>query len=212
MYEIYINEHHFILTNEEERRNAVWTEKQDLLIAKYRTKKSLFQYIDMLEKSTENKSVLIWSKDLEALKKDFFSLYKVVPAGGGVVENSKGEWLFIFRNGVWDLPKGKMEKGESIAETAVREVQEETGLQKVELGKKIIETYHTYFNRKGKRCIKHSFWYYMKTKDQLLIPQAEEGIEKAVWIHPNEYETGNFEPIYANIVLVLNAAKSIKNS
>lgn len=206
MYEIYINEHHFVLTNKQGKDNFLSEKKGDVLVAKHRTKKSLFQYIDLLEKSKEEKCVLIWSEGLQKLKDDFFDLFKVVPAGGGVVHNDKGECLYIFRNGVWDLPKGKMEKGETMEETALREVQEETGLVNLKLISKLTETYHTYLNRKGKRCIKHSYWYFMETTDKELVPQAEEGIEKVLWIDPVAFKNGNYKPIYQNIILVLNEA------
>src|SRR5688572_17505925 len=82
--------------------------------------------------------------DLEALRKAFFKKFQVVPAAGGLVVNESGQWLFIYRRGKWDLPKGKLDKRESPEKAAVREVEEETGLHDVQLQHKIVDTYHTY--------------------------------------------------------------------
>jgi 8-oxo-dGTP pyrophosphatase MutT (NUDIX family) len=89
-----------------------------------------------------------------------------------------------------------------MATTAIREVQEETGIENVVLGDLIMETFHTFYNRKGKRCIKRSYWYRMETEDVELSPQLEEDIEQAVWID-KETLLGK-RPIYKNIVDVLN--------
>ncbi len=78
---------------------------------------------------------ILWDQDLEKLKKAFFKLFKPVTAAGGLVENEKGEVLLIFRRGKWDLPKGKLDPGETIEQCAVREVEEETGLKNIELKK-----------------------------------------------------------------------------
>ena len=81
---------------------------------------------------------------LEELKKAFFKKFTIVQAAGGMVKNEKNETLLIFRRGKWDLPKGKLDKGESLEECAVREVEEETGLKNVKLVSPLIITYHTY--------------------------------------------------------------------
>src|SRR4249919_1544763 len=84
----------------------------------------------------------------------------IIKAGGGLVKNEKKEILFMFRRGKWDLPKGKLDPGESIEECAVREVVEETGLKKVELKHFLVTTYHTY-TENGKHILKESHWYNM---------------------------------------------------
>src|SRR6185369_1375331 len=104
-------------------------------------------------------------------------------AAGGLVTNDNNQLLMIFRRGKWDLPKGKLDKGETIEECAVREVEEETGLKNVQLGALIGITYHEYFDRwLKKQAIKESHWYKMKVSGETtLIPQMEEDITEITW-------------------------------
>lgn len=105
----------------------------------------------------------------------------VVEAAGGLVYNQKRKVLFIHRNSKWDLPKGKIEKGESIQEAAIREVEEETGVQDLVIRKFIAKTYHV-FKRNDKFKLKITYWYEMFTEyDGKLIPQENEGIKKVKW-------------------------------
>lgn len=125
---------------------------------------------------------IIWSPDLEKLKKSFFKHFVQIEAAGGIVQNDKKEILFIFRRGKWDLPKGKMEKKETPEECAKREVEEETGVSGLVLKKKIGETFHTY-DEFGKHILKISHWFYFNCKnEQQLQPQTEEDITETRWI------------------------------
>ncbi len=128
--------------------------------------------------------VLIWRR--------YRKQYKLVIAGGGLVKNAKEKILFIFRNGSWDLPKGKAEYAELIAETALREVKEECGLLNLILSDHLIDTYHTY-DLKGSRKLKKTSWFLMHSDDKELIPQTEEGITKIKWVKEEK-----MEKIYAN--------------
>ena len=112
--------------------------------------------------------------------------------------NTNKELLVIYRRGSWDLPKGKIDPGETKEEAAVREIQEETGLQTVELGKLICSTYHTYKDKKGNRILKLTHWFEMHTTEIALIPQAEEDIEVAEWQKPETFLAGDF-PMYSSI-------------
>jgi ADP-ribose pyrophosphatase YjhB (NUDIX family) len=133
-------------------------------------------------KKEEFHAGVLWHSDLEMLKKTFFKNFKVIEAAGGIVQNDKKEILFINRLGKWDLPKGKIEKGEKEAETAVREVIEETGVNKLHLKKKIGETYHVY-DQFGKHFLKISHWYYMTCSSaQVLTPQTIEYITEVKWV------------------------------
>ena len=124
--------------------------------------------------------------DLEALKKIFFKKFTLVQAAGGLVLNENKEILLIFRRGKWDMPKGKLEKGEKLEACAVREVEEETGLKKIKLVSSLTITYHTY--HEGTRYIlKESHWFIMKIKgEQTMIPQTTEDILELRWIKANE--------------------------
>ena len=118
--------------------------------------------------------------------KNFCSHFTTLEAAGGLVQNAVGDWLFIYRNGMWDLPKGKLEKGESIGECAVREVAEECGITKPTIVRQLATTYHTY-TLKGQRILKPTYWFLMKSTDvSELIPQTEEGITEVKWVSTDE--------------------------
>lgn len=108
---------------------------------------------------------------------------KKIVAAGGLVKNEKGEILMMFRRGFWDLPKGKLDKGENIETCAIREVQEETGLQNVQLISFLCKTYHEYFDKWiNEDVVKETWWYAMKSSStETLTPQTEEDIEQLIW-------------------------------
>lgn len=109
------------------------------------------------------------------------SLTKVVEAAGGVVKNSEGKILLIFRNGKWDLPKGKIEKGETPQKAAVREVEEECGISGLKISRELPPSYHTYKDG-DKLILKKTHWFEMTTSDNSkLVPQHEEGITRVEW-------------------------------
>lgn len=133
-------------------------------------------------KKDEFHAGVLWNTDFENLKKAFFKNFTLIEAAGGIVQNNDKELLFILRLGKWDLPKGKIEKGESPEVCAIREITEETGINKLTLKKKIGETYHSY-NEFGKNFLKISHWYYVTcSASQEPVPQAEENITAVKWI------------------------------
>lgn len=133
-------------------------------------------------KKEEFHAGVLWHADLEELKKAFFKNFTVIEAAGGIVQNSNKEILFINRLGKWDLPKGKIEKGEKTDECARREVTEETGTKDLTIKKKIGETYHVY-DEFGKHFLKLSHWFYMTCPArQELTPQTEEHITEVKWV------------------------------
>ena len=196
MYKIYINGNLIVLATPEAAKE--FKQSKSVLVTRYISKKRfLFQYIDALENPSVNKTIILYCKDLEQLKEDFFGRYKNSISAGGIVFNDKNEVLMIQRRGYWDMAKGRMEKGETKPETAVREVMEETGLQNIELQEFITTTYHTFKNKKGKRYLKISHWFKMKSNDNDLKPQTEEDIEKVVWMSLED--ALKLKPIYKNI-------------
>lgn len=204
MYKIYIGEVPILLVAKEDSKKYRTGNIRDMLVEHTpKRRKKLHQYIDNLEKGTKTfDSIIVYAEDLEQLKEDFFSIYKIHKAGGGLVFNELGQVLAIFRGGYWDLPKGKQDPGESIEQTAVREVQEETGLKNLDLGSFICDTFHTYEGKSGQRMLKWSSWFKMTTKDKDLVPQKEEDIELAVWLDIEDLKQK--KPIYKNILEVLN--------
>jgi 8-oxo-dGTP pyrophosphatase MutT (NUDIX family) len=115
---------------------------------------------------------------------------KTVVAGGGLVKNSSREFLLIFRRGKWDLPKGKLDAGETIETCAIREIQEETGISNLKIVKKMPETYHLFVNSNSEIILKKCCWFEMETTDeQSLKPQFEEDILEAVWCSKEKIKT-----------------------
>ena len=132
-------------------------------------------------------NLIIWSGEgYKDLKKDFFSLFKIVEAAGGIVKNERGEILTIFRNGKWDLPKGKIDKKETHKEAALREVKEETGLKTVRIISPLITTYHIYV-RKERLVLKPTYWFEMFAESSnKLKPETKENISIATWVDAEE--------------------------
>ncbi len=119
----------------------------------------------------------------------FASSYKLISAAGGIVRNNSGDILFIFRNAVWDLPKGKVEKYETPEQSALREVIEETGLSALSIKTKLPCTYHTY-TENNIDILKRTHWFEMiAERNEKFIPQKEEGITEIKWVNYNNTES-----------------------
>lgn len=144
---------------------------------------------------------LIGKKEKKLLKKFLKKLPNIV-AGGGKVINSKGEILFIYRNDKWDLPKGKVEGKESIEETSLREVEEETNVTGLKIIKPLETTYHI-FKRNGRHKIKITYWFEMTSDyNGKLEPQVEEGITQVKWLNQQQTKEA-MENSYANIKILV---------
>ena len=140
---------------------------------------------------------LIGKKEEKLLKKALKLLPNVV-AGGGKVYNDKGEVLFIYRNKKWDLPKGRIEKKESIEEGSLREVEEETGVKGLKIVKPLQLTYHI-FKRNGRYRIKITHWFEMYSEyNGKLVPETSEGITKVKWLNEKKIKKA-LKKSYANI-------------
>lgn len=192
MYKVFVNDKPLFLTNE----IAKETDFQLFLLESV----DIEQLIVKMFNNKIKKAYLYYPDEKEILKKVKEKI-PVCKAGGGLVYNTKGEVLFIYRNGKWDLPKGGKEKGEEIDLTAMREVEEETGVGKLKIKDKLQKTYHV-FKRNGKYKLKITHWYSMTTTfDGVLIPQANEGIEKVAWLNPEQVQEA-LKNSYENIKLL----------
>ena len=139
---------------------------------------------------------------------EFQSKYKIIEAAGGVVfQESTNALLMMYRRGSWDLPKGKIDEGETKEIAAVPEVIEETGLKNVERKELLYTSFHTYMSPKEKRILKPTYWYKMITPDMVFEPQYEEDIEKMEWIiDPRSFINNPMNVVYSNINDVVRIA------
>jgi ADP-ribose pyrophosphatase YjhB (NUDIX family) len=154
----------------------------------------------MIHEMAEDKihAAVFYHPDLEELKKAFYKKFTIVQAGGGLVRNDKDEVLMIFRRGKWDLPKGKLDDGETLEDCALREIKEETGLKDVSLVSPLMITRHTY--HEGARFIlKESHWFNMKAPgEQQLTPQLAENIQDIKWVRTKDlgkYKANSFPSV-----------------
>lgn len=193
MYKVFVNDKPLFLTNKIEKE----TDFQLFLLDSVDIDKIIIKYFQ----NKIQKAFLYHPNEKEILKK-IKEKIPVQKAGGGLVYNAKGEVLFIFRNGKWDLPKGGIEKNEGIEETAIREVEEETGVTGLTITRKLQKTYHI-FKRNGKYRLKITHWFEMQTNfEGEAIGQLEEGIEKVVWLSKSQIPEA-LENSYENIRLLI---------
>lgn len=176
MYKVFFNDRSIILGSKpenfsENHPHSFYVEDENQLIV------CVAKFID----NEAVKHVFIYADDPEKIFRSFKKLFHRIDAAGGIVRNNNGDYLVIKRLGLWDLPKGKLEKGEKKKEGAMREVIEECGLSKVEITGKLPSTWHSY-TRKGKRMLKRTYWYEMYSEDVQLTPQTEEDITEVRWV------------------------------
>jgi len=192
MYKVFVNNRPLFLTNKIEKE----TDFQLFLLNSV----DIEQLVIKIFKNKIHKAFLYHPDEKEILT-TLKSRVPVEKAAGGLVYNKRGEILFIFRNGKWDLPKGGVEKKEKKKEAAMREVEEETGVGKLKITEKLEKTYHI-FKRGGKFKLKITHWYKMESSfSGTPTPQIEENIEKAVWVKPEDIPT-LLQNSYENIKLL----------
>ena len=155
----------------------------------FENKKTLAKRLERFEKSDDECLYLIHN-NIDELFGYVAPCFKYIEAAGGLVTLPDGRLLLIKRLGKWDLPKGKAEKGESLQETAIREVMEECGLKtSPEITGEPLHTYHTY-HRNGAHVLKHTAWFAMRYEggDKTLHPQYDEDITEAVWMSADQLD------------------------
>ncbi len=203
IYKIYIN-HTVVLLKHTEDLTIHDIKKDGSLVIKYTGKPvHLLKYISLLEKPNEIQNIIFHYEDFKKLKNDFKAHFTQIEAGGGLVKNEKDEFLFIFRRGSWDLPKGKIDRGETKKEATLREITEETGAKRLKIVNKLMVTRHTYRGNVGRRYIKKTHWYLISTERQTLKPQVNEDIEKAEWMTLTSFFNVK-RHVYPNILDVIH--------
>ncbi len=183
MYKVFVNNRPVILTaNPDKYKDSAFPK------VRFENRKQMEKLLSDFEKDETKTGLILFHYDMDELY--YFlrrnSIY--IAAAGGVIRNEKGEVLFIFRKGKWDLPKGKIDEGELPVDAAVREVEEECGLKRIKVGERLPATYHTYWEGE-KRVLKKTYWFKMVTNyEGKLTPQLEEDITEVRWLKKEEIE------------------------
>lgn len=192
MYKVFVNDKPFFLTNQILKE----TDFQLFLLESTDIKKLVIKMFN-----NKIKKCYLYYPDEKIMFKKLKEKIPVQRAGGGLVYNAQGEVLFILRNGKWDLPKGGKEKREKMKHAAMREVEEETGVNGLVIKRKLQKTYHI-FKRNGVYKLKITHWFEMYTDYQgIPVGQAEEGIEQVAWLNPAQIKEA-LKNSYENIKLL----------
>ncbi|RXM67193.1 NUDIX hydrolase [Chryseobacterium sp. CH1] len=201
MYKVFVNEKKLLISKHPEE-----LEKK----LGYESFTTLEIALDLLENTSVNE-LNVYGENIDEIWQEFQKLFRIIEAAGGLVLKPEGEMLFIRRLGKWDLPKGKMEKGESREESAVREIEEETGLRDVELVQFINTTYHIYIERNGEKILKCTHWFEMNFNgEDTSKPQIEEGITEVAWKNTTQIEDEVFPSTFKNIKLIVKEFWALK--
>ena len=192
MYKVFLNRFQINLTS----KTKVLDKTNTFLLVSIEQK-------EIIKNLRKHKKINLFHSRKSELLKIFKSKIKVIFASGGIVENSKKQILFIHRKGKWDLPKGKAEKNETIRETALREVTEETGIKRLRIRKFYTNTFHLVRNN-GLYFLKETSWFLMYSDyEGKLIPQDEEGIKSVKWKNLKQVKKIK-EKTFKNIKIILD--------
>lgn len=203
MYKVFVNEKKFSIEAQasSEVKNLLFEDSTTFEIA-----------LDLLL-NTSTPNITVYGEEPEMIWQKFAAHHKRVSAAGGIVQRENGDILFIKRLGKWDLPKGKVEPGETLPDAAVREVMEETELDRLEIQYFIDTTFHMYREKTGQMVLKDTNWFKMKflgTKEAK--PQIEEGITEVSWKNREGIENEVFKNTFQNIHLILEQMRTAEAS
>ena len=175
MYKVFVNKTPIVLIE-----NMETSSKKKRLIVPFKDGRQLANIVWELESGKSKTPVYVTHFDIDELWACFVNQFRYVQAAGGMVFNDKNEFLVIFRNGRWDLPKGHLKKGERPEYGGIREVEEECGIEELEITTPLATTFHMY--ERGGMVLKKTFWYLMTSNySKELTPQTEEGIDLVEW-------------------------------
>lgn len=199
MYKVFVNEKVICFTKAVENFDAF----ENALILRFFHKELSEFLIDLLLNGKRIETIFIVVDKPDMAFEQFQLHFKMMDAAGGLVKNAEGAYLFIHRLFKWDLPKGKLEKGESPEEGAMREVEEECGVNGLSISKELTSTYHIY-ELKGEMVLKRTHWFEMETAFQGdLIPQVEEQITAVKWMTKSEIGQLVLTNTYASLLDII---------
>jgi len=194
MYKVFVNEKVICFTNNEENCNQF-----DQKLVLHFFSREYIPFLLLLLNGEDKKNIVIVVADYEVAFKEFQKYFKIIRAAGGIVSNKNNEKLFIYRLDKWDLPKGKIEKGEEIKTAAIREIEEECGITDLTILKQLQDTYHVY-SFKDQLILKQTYWFELTSSySGELVPQLEEDITKVEWLTDADIENKVLANTYASI-------------
>jgi len=174
----------------------------------WKGKQTMLEALENISKDSI-KRINVYSRDTEISFLQLASQFKVRHAAGGFVKNHLSRYLFIYRRKNWDLPKGKMDDGESPAETAIREVKEECGLNKLSIISRLPDTLH-FYPENGKNILKRTHWFLIRTDETKITVETEEDIEDFAWLEKEKIMDHISPNVFPNILeLVKNCFDQI---
>ncbi|MCB2208492.1 MAG: NUDIX domain-containing protein [Bacteroidetes bacterium] len=180
MYKVFYNDRAILLAEKAEDIPKNFQKEQ------VKNKQELFTFLDSYFSIQPAYDVVVVGYHVSAMMDNLTTYFKFIKAAGGLVKNSDDEFLFIKRWGTWDLPKGKVEKNESLEMAAIREVEEETNVGGLMVQKRLEDTFHVY-RLEETICLKQTAWYFMVADGHRTPkPQMNEGITDVVWLDKEE--------------------------
>lgn len=210
MIKIYIHNKPLFLTDKLTEELEDYLHQSETIFLDVCTPASIKTMLMKMEKPEFYQGVFLHN-DVQVLLQAFKKQVNVIAAAGGLVHTSQNELLLIHRLGKWDLPKGKLDEGETLEACALREISEETGVEGLSVEASLPTTYHTYYQN-GKNTLKKSHWYLLGASSKAtLVPQTEENIEQCIWVPLSEIQP-YIDGAFPSIADVLRAGIEILQS
>ncbi|MGB4900418.1 MAG: NUDIX domain-containing protein [Saprospiraceae bacterium] len=206
-YKIWVNKAWIVWMKPDEFKSFKFSKVSVYILLQDPGSEMIKSYLDQLLAGTLHHQVVIVTKKIKQSWDTLLQRYPLILAAGGMVRRKKDhKYLFIYRRGWWDLPKGKLDDGENFRRAAVREVREEVGLDTIIL-KRMQDTYHAYIE-KDKKVIKRTAWYLMECAEDKVELQAEEDITQKKWVGESGLPSMS-KKVYPNLInIILEAGKN----